>query len=93
MIFVFLAGRGNFFFCGFGSSLGIVRFSLRSIPGFCWIFFSLCWFGEFGLEGKVSVPFYLSQKSLMELFSVALVLLTVDLLSDQFGANKRRLDE
>jgi len=39
------------------------------------------------------VPFYLSQKSLMELFSVALVLLTVDLLSDQFGANKRRLDE
>jgi len=56
-------------------------------------FFSLCWFGEFGLEGKASVPFYLSQKSLMELFSVALVLLTVDLLSDQFGANKRRLDE
>jgi len=45
-------------------------------------FFRLSWFGEFGLEGKASVPFYLLQKSLMELFSVALVLLTVDLLSD-----------
>jgi hypothetical protein len=45
-------------------------------------FFRLSWFGEFGLEGKASVPFYLLQKSLMELFSVALVLLTVDLLTD-----------
>jgi hypothetical protein len=68
--------------CGFGPILGIVSFSLRFIPGFCWISFSLCWFGEFGLEGKASVPFYLLQKTLMELFSVALVLLAVDLLSD-----------
>ena len=53
MIFVFLAGRGNFFFCGFGSSLGIVRFSLRSIPGFCWIFFLSAGLGNLALKGKL----------------------------------------